>query len=332
MSGETLSRCGWAVTGTGTVAAEQMVAAIRAFGHTPLWVTSRSEVRASHFARDTNIPNSTTDVRQAMRDAQVDFVYIAAPLIRRPFYIRAVAEAGKHILCDGPVAKDAKTAAALVQTCQDAGTYLAVNQRGRTAAVHQAMRRLIADGEIGVVHSISIFRGGPHYPVAMRWHEAGENDPNIFLDMCAEDIDLARFLSGAEPVEAAGLASPVGGAPSDLAYSLRMGDVLFQAHESYATSDIESRIIAAGSEGSLVASGTLGPRGSGTLMRRHHSRNEFLPIRERDHFAAVLELFLEAVDGGPPTLATGTDSLASLTAAEAVMKAVRKGRTVAIPC
>lgn len=318
--------------GTGTVAAEQMVSAVRALGHVPLWVASRSETRASHFARDADIPRATTDPRHAIADPEVAFVYIAAAVGRRPFYIRAAAQAGKHILCDGPIAGDAKTAAELTHACEAAGVVLAINQRARASAVHQSMQRLIADGEIGALRSLSILRGGPYHPEPTRWSSTRDDCPDIILDMCVEDIDLARFLTGAEPAEALAMTGSVApdGASGHIAYMLRMKDALFQAHESFATADMESIVVAAGSEGILIASGTLGHRGSGTLVRRLEGRNEFIPIRERDAHLTTIEHLLDAVDGKALPLANGADGLAALAAAEAVAKSAKRGRVVAI--
>jgi 1,5-anhydro-D-fructose reductase (1,5-anhydro-D-mannitol-forming) len=331
MPPDTVKKSGWAVMGTGTVAAEQMVSAIRALGHSPLWVASRSETRANHFARDADIPRSTTDPHRAIDDPHVAFVYIAAAVERRPFYIRAAASAGKHIVCDGPIAATAKTAAELARICEAAGVVLAISQRARASAVHQTMERLVADGAIGALRSLTILRGGPYHPEPTRWSSRPVDRPDIFLEMCVEDIDLARFLTGEEPGEALAIAdrNPAEGMPDHLAYVLRMGETLFQAHESYSTADMESIVVAAGSDGILIASGTLGHRGSGTLVRRLEGRNEFIPIRERDAYLATLEQFIDAVEGRSPPLANGADGYAALAAAEAVMKSAKRGRIVA---
>lgn len=321
---------GWSVMGTGTIATEHMVAAVRAMGHSPLWVVSRDQADALHFANDLSIPQATTDMERVWSDPAVKFVYISASLERRQHYLVAAADAGKHILCDGPLAEDSKTARLLVRHCFDRDVVLAVNQPLRASAVHQAMRRLILEGEIGAIQSLSILRGGPFQPPPNRRGEIAGTG-SVFLDISTEDIDLARFLTGREPIEAIAFARESNGAPYHLAYTIRMEDgSLLQAHESFGTADMESMVVAAGSDGVLIASGTLGARGSGILMRRVAGRNELVPVRDRDLHTATLEDFVAAAKHQASPLATGMDSLAALVATEAVASAARRGRATAI--
>lgn len=321
---------GWSVMGTGTIATEHMVAAIRAMGHSPLWVVSRDQADALQFANDLSIPRATTDMERVWSDPAVKFVYISASLRRRQHYVLAAADAGKHILCDGPLSEDSKTARLLVRHCSDREVVLAVNQTPRASAVHQTMRRLILEGEIGAIQSLSILRGGPFHPPPNRRDEIAGNG-SVFLDISTEDIDLARFLTGREPVEAVALAKESNGAPYHLAYTIRMEDgSLLQAHESFGTADMESMVVAAGSDGVLIASGTLSSRGSGVLMRRLAGRNELVPVRDRDLHTTTLEDFVAAAKHRASPLATGRDSLAALIATEAVASAARRGRSMAI--
>ncbi|TIW74652.1 MAG: Gfo/Idh/MocA family oxidoreductase, partial [Mesorhizobium sp.] len=164
----THGKTGWSVMGTGTIATEQMVAGIRAQGHTPLWVVSRRKLDAAHFAQDLDIPQWTTNLSSALGDPDVEFIYVSARIQRRAHYITAAAQAGKNVLCDGPISESSKMAAALVRVCDTAGIVLAVHHPFRASAIHQTMRRLIVDGEIGKVQSILITREGPYKPTAKR--------------------------------------------------------------------------------------------------------------------------------------------------------------------
>ncbi|PDT51231.1 MULTISPECIES: Gfo/Idh/MocA family oxidoreductase [Sinorhizobium] len=322
---------GWAVMGTGTIATEQMVTAIRAIGHSPLWVVSKSKTDALHFANDLDIPQATTDMERIWSDPAVKFVYISATLKRRQHYVLAAADAGKHILCDGPLSEDSKTARRLIKHCSDNGVVLAVNQPLRASAIHQTMHRLILDGEIGTIQSVSILRGGPFQPPPNRRGEISCDRGSVFLHICAEDIDLARFLTGGEPLEAIAFAKESNGSPHHLAYTIRMDDGSFlQAHESFGTADMESMVVAAGTDGVLLASGTLSSRGSGVLVRRLAGRNELVPVRDRDLHTATLEEFVAAARHQASPLATGRDSFAALVATEAVASAAKRGRATGI--
>jgi 1,5-anhydro-D-fructose reductase (1,5-anhydro-D-mannitol-forming) len=325
------AKVGWSFMGTGTIATELVVEALRSVGHSPLWVVSRSKRDAEHFAADLGIPHSTTELEPVLRDPAVGFAYISASLKRRPHYIAAAAGAGKHILCDGPISRTSKTASALVELCRAARALLVVNQRLRASTIHQTMRRLIRDGDIGTVQSIILIRGGPYQAPPHRRTRDLDEGSGIYLDVSVEDIDLARFLTGAEPVEATALSTSDETVPSRATYMLRLGDgSLFQAHESFKTADIESTVLVAGDRGALIAQGTLNGRTSGTLVRRADGRSEAVPVRDHDLHLATVREFANTRGQKPSWLSQGADSVIALRTAEAVAISAKKRRTVPI--
>lgn len=322
------AKVGWAVMGTETIATEQMVAAIRTVGHLPLWVVSRDPHYARSFADDMDIPNATSDMQLVWDDPEVRFVYVSATRRRRPHHIAAAAEAGKHILCDGPLCDDKQEAARLVGLCHDTKVTLAVHHLGRASSVHQTMKRLIREGEIGQVHTISIARGGPFHPRPNRraQHSSGEGD--ILYDAAIEDVDLVRFLTDAEPQYATGMWKLSENSPQQIAFLIHMDDgSLFQGHESFLTTEMEDTVVVAGTKGALIANGSLNGRGSGTLTRRLAGKNELIPIRERDIHLAAVQDFVTGLHGRPTWLSTGEDSVANLHTIDALSAAV-KGKQV----
>ncbi|BCH08405.1 oxidoreductase [Mesorhizobium sp. 131-3-5] len=324
------TKAGWSFMGTGTIATELMVEAIRSVDHSPLWVVSRSKTDAAYFAQDLGIPHATTDLAIVLEDPTVRFAYISARLQRRPHYISAAAGAGKHILCDGPISGTSKTAITLVRLCEESGALLAVNQRLRASTIHQTMRRLIVDGDIGAVQSIVLIRGGPYQAPPNRRARDFNEGSGIYLDVTVEDIDLARFLTGAEPVEVSALGTQDQKTPGHVAYLVRLHDgSLFQAHESFRTADIESMVLVAGDRGALIAQGTLNGR-AGTLVRRIDGKSELVPVRDHDFSLATIREFVNSRGQEPSWLAQGVDSVIALRTAEAIVISAKRRRTVPI--
>lgn len=318
--------------GTGTIATEHMVAAIRSVGHEPLWVVSRNKEYAKFFSEDMKIPQTSIEARRALRDPVVGFVYVSAVRDRRKHYISTAATARKHILCDGPISNNSRVAGALVEQCKQAGVALALNQPSRASTIHQTMRRLLIEGEIGSLQSLLIVRGAPFHPAPNRRSDEAEKQGNILLDISVEDIDLARFLTDQEPVEVSTLSTaPNGAAAHQISYAVRMsGGVMFQAFESFTTAEIESVVMLAGDNGALIAHGTLNGKGSGTLVRRLNARNELIPVRERDHHFTTIEGFLASVRRTSTWMCQGDDSVIALRTAEAIAAAGKKRCTVVV--
>ncbi len=317
--------------GTGTIATEHMVAAIRSIGHEARWVVSRNKEYAKFFSEDLRIPQTSTEARQALSDPLVDFAYVSAARDRRKHYISAAAEARKHILCDAPISHSSRIAGGLVELCRKAGVALAVNQPSRASIVHQTMRRLMMEGHIGTLQSLLIVRGAPYHSPPNRRSEEMSPQGELLLDVSVEDVDLARFLTGQEPVEVSALsAAPNGASQQQISYAMRMSEgAMFQAFESYTTAEIESVVMLAGDQGALIAQGTLNGK-AGTLTRRANARNELVPVRERELHATTIEGFLASTRTSSDWLCRGDDNVIALKAAEAIQASNKRQRTVPV--
>ena len=316
---------GWSVMGTGTIATEHMVAAIRAAGHQPLWVVSRNKQYAAHFSQDMEIPHITVNAREALQDKRVGFAYVSAAKNRRKHYILAAATEGKHLLCDGPIANSSRVAAELADACAKGGVILALNQPLRALSLHQTMRRLAHEGEIGTLQSLVIARGAPFQPPPNRHSEEMIKHDEALLDLTLEDIDLARFLTGQEPTAASALL-----AKDQRAYAVEMsGGAILQAYESFTTAEFESVVMLAGDRGTLIAQGTLSGKGPGTLIRRLNGKNELIPVRDRDQHMATVEAFLALQKKSETWLSLVEDNVTALRLAEAIRSA-QKRRSIAV--
>lgn len=317
---------GWSVMGTGTIATEHMVAAIRAAGHQPLWVVSRNRRYAADFSQDMQIPGVASNARQTLQDARVGFAYVSAVRDRRKHYILAAAAERKHVLCDGPIAGSSRMAGNLAEACRAAGIVLALNQPFRTLAPHQTMRRLLQDGEIGTLQSLLITRGAPFQPPPNRHPDERADRGDALLEASVDSIDLARFLTGQEPASIAALsAAPPGSEGHQVSYAMEMsGGAIFQSYESFTTAEFESIVMLAGDRGTLIAQGTLSGKGSGTLVRRLNGRSELIPVRDRDQHVTTIEAFLALPQNPATWMALGDDNVIALRAAEAVRAALNR--------
>ncbi len=317
---------GWSVMGTGTIATEHMVAAIRAAGHHPLWVVSRNRQYAAYFSQDMEIPGIAVDARKALHDPRVGFAYVSASRDRRKHYIRTAAAEKRHILCDGPIAATSSLADTLAKNCRDAGTILAVNQPFRALSPHQTMRRLLQDGEIGTVQSLLIARGAPFQPPPNRHMDEEAGHIDALFEMAVDSIDLARFLTGQEPAAVSALSSvPPGSGVGQQAYAVEMsGGAIFQCYESLTTAEFDSIVMLAGDRGTLLAHGTLSGKGSGALVRRLNGKNEVIPIRDRDQHITTVEAFIDLLHKPSTWMSVGEDNVIALRTAEAIKKALAK--------
>jgi predicted dehydrogenase len=103
---------------------QSAVASVRA-------VASRSADRAAAFARQWGIPAWHADYRELVERADVDLVCVAAPNWLHRDITVAAAEAGKHVICEKPLARTLREANEMIAACRDAGVKLTSGFRER---------------------------------------------------------------------------------------------------------------------------------------------------------------------------------------------------------
>lgn len=321
---------GWAIAGASTIAREFMVDGIRNAGDKPLWVISRDAAHAGRFALECGIENHGTDLQIALSDPQVKAVYVGSANSRHHEQVLAAAAAGKHVLCDKPLATNTADAREMVSACSRAGVVLAVNHHLRASRLHQKMRQMIESGEIGEVRAISVLHAGLLRPALQTWRIEDESEGAIYLDLSVHDIDLARFLSRQEPVTVAGIGGCMHlgkrGIHDHAMYVMTLsGGAFLQGHESFVTPDVESKVLVLGSTGMLEARGSLSQAAAGALVHRASGAEMPIPIEPVDLYLDTISHFRSAIAGNGTPLASGEDGLISLAAAEAVREAVTTG-------
>lgn len=163
-------------------------------------VAEITEERAAEAARRFGYESHTGDWRRVIDDASIDVVDIATPNNTHPEIAIAALEAGKHVICEKPLARSPSEARAMYEAARKAGVVhmVAFNYR-RTPAVALA-KRFIDEGEIGEVLN---FRGtylqdwsaDPRSPLSWRFQKdvAGSG---ALGDIASHVLDMARHLVG----------------------------------------------------------------------------------------------------------------------------------------
>lgn len=155
------------VMGCADIAARKMVPAIAAAGQQVVAVASRDGARARRFAErfgDLFDIEGVTGYEALLDRADVDAVYIPLPLALHAEWTAAALRAGKHVLVEKSLTGDADVAEDLVALARERGLLLMENFAFLHHSQHDAVRRLIADGAIGEVRSVTAAFGIPPGP------------------------------------------------------------------------------------------------------------------------------------------------------------------------
>jgi 1,5-anhydro-D-fructose reductase (1,5-anhydro-D-mannitol-forming) len=148
---------GWAVVGCGWVARDYVIPALRAARNARLAaLCDRDPAALDRAAKGSDIP-VTSDLAAVLADPRVHCVYVATPNDQHAPVVTTCAAAGRHVLCEKPMATNAADAAAMVAACAQAGVTLGTAFDQRFHAAHRHLRSLVADGALGTVTQIRIF-------------------------------------------------------------------------------------------------------------------------------------------------------------------------------
>jgi len=139
---------------------------------------------------------ASTDLAAALAEHRPDFVLdLTVPEAHCSVTTTAL-RAGSHVLGEKPMAATMDEAREMVRVSEETGKLYMVNQSRRWDAKHDAVRRTLADGKIGDVTTINCdFFLGAHFG-GFR----DEMEHVLILDMAIHHFDLARFMTGADPV------------------------------------------------------------------------------------------------------------------------------------
>ena len=195
----------WGVLGTARIARTQVIPALIKGGrHRVLAIASRDAGRAAEVARSFGIPRSYGSYEALIDDPDVEAIYNPLPNhLHVPWSIRAV-EAGKHVLCEKPIALHADEARTLLAAQRRTGVKVAEAFMVRSHPQWLHVRELVRDGRIGTLGLIT-----GHFSYSRRENADVRNrveyGGGVLLDIGCYPIMLARWLFASEPTEVVAL-------------------------------------------------------------------------------------------------------------------------------
>ena len=325
----------WGLIGASNIAREWVIGAIRATGGEVVYVMSSNAERAEEYANANGIPHATTDLA-ALLNAGIDAVYISTTNELHAQQAIAAARAGKHALCEKPLALSLADAHAMLAACRGAGIVMGTNHHLRNAGTHIAMRDAIAAGRIGKPLSARVFHAVFLPPFLQGWRiDRPDAGGGVILDITVHDADTLRFVLGDDPVEAIAATQQGGMGQAGLEDAV-MGVLRFksaliaQFHDGFTTKFGGTGFEVHGTEGSLFGRDVMTQKPTGTVTLRTAAGDEQLATDPTNLYVRALTNFHAAIAGRGAPSATGEDGVWSLATGLAVQQAAKSGRATAI--
>jgi len=325
----------WGLIGASTIAAQHMIGAMRGNGGEVVAVMSAHPERAKTFADDHGVGHASHDLGDLLR-ADIDAVYISTTNELHHDQALAAARAGKHVLCEKPLALTLADAREMVAECRKQGVVMGTNHHLRNAATHRAMREAIKAGRIGLPLFARVFHAVYLPPHLQGWRiEKPRSGGGVVLDITVHDADTLRFVLDAEPEVVAAMTSRTGMAREGLEDGVMgvirfSGAILAQFHDAFTARYAATGFEVHGEDGSLIGRDCMTQAPKGEVILRSEKGEEKLPIQHENLYVRSVRLFEDAVAGKGEPAATGEDGIKSLAVALATLEAAHSGRETAV--
>jgi predicted dehydrogenase len=152
----------WGLVGLGRLATEEVAPAMRRSEAAEIAACAGRDILAAQaFAERFAVPRVYDNFEELVRDPDLDAVYVATPNALHPPVVLAAADAGKHVLCEKPLALTVADGRAIVATCRSAVVKLGVGLHLRFERSLQRIAEILESGAIGTPRALSIERAAP---------------------------------------------------------------------------------------------------------------------------------------------------------------------------
>jgi predicted dehydrogenase len=293
-------------------------------------VASRSLVKAESYAREWHIPRAFASYEAMLADPDIDVVYIPLPnSMHVPWTLKAIA-AGKHVLCEKPLATTLEGIDAVIAAGREKGVVVAEAFMYRHHRQTLTVKELIAGGALG---ELRLIRGAFSFSLG----RAGDVrlDPTLdggsLWDVGCYPVSYSRYVAGAEPLAVFGW-QKLGPTGVDVVFAgeLRFpGDVLAQFDSGFDL-PFRAEMEFIGTSGQLVVDDPYKPGLAEELRLWRGDELETVPVRDHELYRGEVEDMADAVLNGKTPRVTLEDSRGNAAALIALYRSAVEGRPISL--
>jgi predicted dehydrogenase len=333
-------KLGWAIVGLGSLAINQILPAFaRAEKSRLVALVSGHPDKARKLAVRYGVAERAIydyeGYDRLRDDPEVDVVYVVLPNSMHAEYTIRAHQAGKHVLCEKPMANTPADCEAMIAAARKADRKLMVAYRCRYEPHNQEMIRMAREQELGPLKVIVADHGfNIGDPTQWRLKRAMAGGGSL-MDIGVYSLQAARYLTGEEPVEISAMSHSTPGderfkeVEETINFQLRFpSGVLASCSSSYGYAG-QNRYRVVATKGWFE----LEPATSYTGLRMRVRRGSVLEERtlpQRDHFALEMDHLSECVTAGRQPLTPGEEGLRDVSLMLAIYEAARTGRTLRV--
>jgi len=317
----------WGILGAARINRSIIPALRAAEGHTLEAIASRDGEKAAAAAAEWGIPRGVTGYEALLADDEIDAVYIPLPNHLHAEWAVRAAEAGKHVLCEKPLALSLDEVDRIAAAAAAAHVHVAEAFMYRHHAQTHAVRELIAGGAIGTPRVLrGCFSFNLDRPGDVRFDAA--KGGGALWDVGCYPISYARTILGAEPdtVQATAVIGPTHVDMSVAALLRFPGSAIALVDASF-VAPFQTGIEVVGSAGTVRVARPFKPGERETVLVVRDDEVLEHVVESPALYVSQFEDFGRAARGAEPPVVTLADSRANTAVLLAVLESARTGGT-----
>jgi predicted dehydrogenase len=326
---------GIALVGLGNLATNQIAPALQKTEHCHLagivtGTPEKEKVWSEKYKINPEHIYSYQNFDKIIGDAAIDIVYVVLPNgMHEEFTIRA-AKAGKHVLCEKPMANSVAECQRMIAACEAASRKLAIGYRCQFEPHHLKSIELLRSSELGALRSIEAgfgFSIGDPKQWRLRSKLAGGG---ALMDVGIYALQAARYLSGEEPISVTAQETKTDAVKfaevdESITWVMNFASGL-KAHCATSYNFKGLNQVNVQTEKGFVK---LGPAFSYQGIQGESSSGA-MNLPAVDQFAIEMDAFALSIQENRPNRVPGEEGLRDLKVIEAIYRSIKEGKTVSI--
>lgn len=335
--GAPVKKLRYAVVGLGNYAVNQIMPRFKDTEHCQLTaLVSGTPAKLEKYGAEYGIPATHrygyADYDRIASNPDIDAVYIILPNAMHAEYTIRAAKAGKHVMCEKPMANTVAEAEAMIAACRKAGVKLMIGYRSRFEPHNIFAIEQIRAGLIGRPRVLISCHGFTISPNQWRLDRPLSGGGSL-MDIGIYSLNAVRYLTGEEPVlvtatESTDKSDPRFATVEDqIDFQLKFpSGVIANCVSSYGSNHNDFRVT--GDKGWIGMEPATGYSGHALWTRVGGKTEQKVLTSPKNQWAGQLDHLAECVASGEEPLVAGEEGLADMRVIEAIYKSAREGRAI----
>jgi xylose dehydrogenase (NAD/NADP) len=295
-----------------------------------LAIASRSEQKAAEYALKHKIKRAYGSYDDLISDPDIDVIYNPLPNhLHAEWTIKALM-AGKHVLCEKPLALSLVEVDAISAAAEKSGKVVFEAFMYRSHQQTLNAREIVVDGRLGKAKMVrGSFTCLMTSQVDYRWKP--EMGGGGLWDIGCYPLSYIRFVLGAEPLEVFGwqVTSPTG-VDEQFTAQLRFPDDVYAQFDCSLKIPFHSFLEIVGDEATLIIPKPFTPGIKETLYLTYENKTVSIPLKGKGLYVGELEDMADSILLGKPPRISLTDSRANTAAILALFESAKTGKPVTL--